>query len=78
MPSYHSLITIAVMAADPYWRQWMWFCLRNGLWYGEEGVTRSTFEGLKHLPISHTLSEEEKSNECVVISRLEAILAHPS
>jgi len=22
------------MATDRLWRQWLWFCLRNGLWYG--------------------------------------------
>jgi hypothetical protein len=26
-----------VMVKDPIWRQWLWFFLRNGLWYGENG-----------------------------------------
>ena len=25
------------MASCPIWRQILWFCLRNGLWYGESG-----------------------------------------
>jgi riboflavin biosynthesis pyrimidine reductase len=24
-----------IMVDDPIWRQWLWFCLRNGFWYGE-------------------------------------------
>lgn len=28
-----------VMSKDPIWRQWLWFCLRNGLWYGDNGGT---------------------------------------
>ena len=26
-----------VMSRDPIWRQWLWFFLRNALWYGEDG-----------------------------------------
>lgn len=25
-----------LMVQDPIWRQWLWFCLRNGFWYGEQ------------------------------------------
>jgi hypothetical protein len=24
-----------IMSKDPIWRQFLWFCLRNGLWFGE-------------------------------------------
>jgi hypothetical protein len=24
-----------MMVDDPIWRQWLWFCLRNGFWYGQ-------------------------------------------
>lgn len=27
-----------VMTRDPIWRQWLWFCLRNGLCYGDLGI----------------------------------------
>lgn len=30
-----------VMAEDHVWRQWLWFCLRNGLWYGAKGETEA-------------------------------------
>ena len=36
----HLLIVVGnpdVMADCPIWRQFLWFCLRNGLWYGMEG-----------------------------------------
>jgi AAA domain len=31
----------SVMAEDHVWRQWLWFCLRNGLWYGARGDTEA-------------------------------------
>ena len=46
-----------VMVDDPIWRQWLWFCLRNGFWYGEGNqVVRAYFaahpeiEMVQHLP----------------------------
>ena len=36
----HLLVLVGnpnVMANCPIWRQILWFCLRNGLWYGESG-----------------------------------------
>ena len=62
-----------VMVTDPHWRQWLWFCLRNGLWYGEEGSTRQLWEHLDRLPMVRTL-EDAGENQCVVVSRLEEIL----
>jgi hypothetical protein len=32
------------MVNDFVWRQFLWFSLRNGLWYGEAGDTASVFE----------------------------------
>lgn len=65
------------MVADPHWRQWLWFCLRNGLWYGEEGGTRPIFENLGRLPVVRTLRDDgEDSQNCVVVSGLEKILQH--
>mmetsp|Transcript_19485 Transcript_19485/g.42380 ORF Transcript_19485/g.42380 Transcript_19485/m.42380 type:complete len:1342 (-) Transcript_19485:1717-5742(-) len=37
----HLLVVVGnpnVMAQCPIWRQWLWFCLRNGLWYGDPGT----------------------------------------
>ena len=48
-----------VMVKDPIWRQWLWFFLRNGLWYGENGgkeitewfdPTRRPFRCVPHRP----------------------------
>ena len=33
------------MLEDFVWRQFLWFCLRNGLWYGDTGDVES-FLGL--------------------------------
>ena len=30
------------MVEDFVWRQFLWFCLRNGLWYGETGGVESS------------------------------------
>eukprot|EP00978_Attheya_sp_CCMP212_P026088 scaffold85134_cov51-Attheya_sp.AAC.2 len=32
------------MVEDEVWKQWLWFTLRNGLWYGERGNTESYFQ----------------------------------
>jgi superfamily I DNA and/or RNA helicase len=70
-----------IMAADPVWKQWLWFCLRNGLWYGDEGNTRTAFEKIDQLPTFPTLrpgSMEQKPSDdlddYVVVSALEGIL----
>ena len=64
------------MVDDPHWKQWLWFCLRNGLWYGEEGSTRPQWEHLDRLPVVRTLQEngEKDAQNYVVVSRLEEIL----
>lgn len=28
-----------VMRTDPIWRQWLWFCFRNGFWYQQDGYS---------------------------------------
>lgn len=67
------------MVADPHWKQWLWFCLRNGLWYGEEGSTRPLWEHIDRLPVVRTLRNDgEDSQNCVVVSRLEEILRNLS
>jgi hypothetical protein len=65
-----------VMVTDPYWRQYLWFCLRNVLWYGDEGETRAIFERIPTFPVVNTLVEAEDTEECVVKSRLESILCN--
>lgn len=63
-----------VMASDPHWKQWLCFCLRNGLWYGEGGSSRSVWERLSQLPVVRTLPQDDETKECRVVSRLEDIL----
>ena len=73
--NYIAYFSPDVMVQDPHWRQWLWFCLRNGLWYGEEGNTRSHWERLDRLSVVRTLREDgEDSPNVVVVSRLEEIL----
>jgi hypothetical protein len=82
----HLLIVVGdpnTMAKDFVWSQFLWFCLRNGLWYGETGATESSF----HWGASHRLSRsrprfetkeplpgEDGAEQVVTVSTLERLL----
>jgi hypothetical protein len=84
----HLLIVVGdpnTMAKDFVWRQFLWFCLRNGLWYGETGATESTFHwGSSHRIARHrprfeseetsTSPAEEGKPQVVTVSTLERLL----
>jgi superfamily I DNA and/or RNA helicase len=40
-----------LMVKDLIWRQWLWFCLRNGVWYGEQ-VDHTWLDELQVNPIN--------------------------
>lgn len=40
-----------LMVQDLIWRQWLWFCLRNGVWYGEQ-VDHTWFDEMQVKPIT--------------------------
>ena len=75
----------ATMICDPIWKQWLYFCLRNGFWYGERGTAFSTMMDTlssKQLTVathrsgpSHFLlgvkSHDEEDENVVIISTLE-------
>jgi hypothetical protein len=83
----HLLIVVGdpnTMAKDFVWSQFLWFCLRNGLWYGEMGETESTFRwGSSHRIARHrprfeseetSPSVEEGKPQVVTISTMERLL----
>lgn len=76
-----------VMSKDPIWRQWLWFCLRNGLWYGDNGdsdildwfASNKTYRSVRHRQgiynsrflLSRTNEELNDDDDIVTISTLE-------
>jgi superfamily I DNA and/or RNA helicase len=83
----HLLIVVGdpnTMAKDFVWSQFLWFCLRNGLWYGETGETESTFRwGSSHRIARHrprfeseetSPSVEEGKPQVVTVSTMERLL----
>lgn len=40
-----------LMIKDSIWKQWLWFCLRNGLWYGET-IDESLLEEMQGKPLT--------------------------
>jgi AAA domain len=40
-----------LMVKDLIWRQWLWFCLRNGVWYGEQ-VDHAWLDEMQVKPIN--------------------------
>jgi hypothetical protein len=73
------------MLYDPIWKQWLLFCLRNGLWFGKRGAAFTTMMnslGSNELSIishrsgpSHFLlavkSDEEENESVVILSTME-------
>jgi len=71
-----------VMSKDAIWRQWLWFFLRNGLWYGDNGgqeildwfaPSRTPFRCVRHRPgidsaqfMFSTTVQEEKDEDDIV------------
>jgi len=76
------------MSTDFVWRQFLWFSLRNGFWYGEEGGPEpvlqwtSTSRLLRHKPtngqvsflLSQTSQTKEDDENVVCIGTLERSL----
>jgi len=81
----HMLIVVGnpeVMVKDLVWNQILWFCLRNGLWFGEVGAVESAFHWgpsnrlVRHMPgvgSKDVLSEEELAHPIVTISTMERV-----
>jgi len=73
----HLLVIVGnpnVMASCPIWRQILWFCLRNGLWYGEQGSIGCA--GLKltnELVYSNTGTGDIVDESIVTVGTLEKI-----
>ena len=81
-----------VMSKDPIWRQWLWFCLRNGLWYGDNGgseildwfASNKKYRTVRHRQgiynsrflFSTTKEEFDDEVDIVTISTLERREAH--
>ena len=71
-----------IMSKDPIWRQWLWFFLRNGLWYGEDGgkeildwfsTSRKPFRAVMHRSsidsapfMFSSVSREERDEDDIV------------
>lgn len=83
----HLLIVVGdpkTMAKDFVWSQFLWFCLRNGLWYGETSETESTFHwGSSHRLARHrprfeseetSPAAEEGTPQVVTVSTMERLL----
>jgi hypothetical protein len=83
----HLLIVVGdpnTMAKDFVWSQFLWFCLRNSLWYGETGETESTFHWGSHHRIARhrprfeseetSPSVEEGKPQVVTVSTMERLL----
>jgi hypothetical protein len=81
----HLLIVVGdpnIMAKDFVWNQFLWFCIRNGLWYGETGATESTFQwGPSHRLARHrprfekeVSVAEEGTQQVVTVSTMERLL----
>jgi helicase MOV-10 len=82
-----------VMAKDPIWRQWLWFCCRNGLWYGDNGGSEimdwftpdKVYRIVRHRPgidssrflLSTTNEEPGDEDDIVAIGTLERKEAPP-
>jgi hypothetical protein len=69
-----------VMVEDFVWRQFLWFCLRNGLWYGESGGIESIFEWANRKDVivwsenkgALAVMKEDDDNEVILVSSLES------
>ena len=61
-----------IMAVDPLWRQYLRFCYRNGLWYGD-GLTQKSEEVDISYVSTIDLTDEQAMASQVVISTLEKI-----
>ena len=64
----------STMVNDPLWRQWLWFCLRNGFWYGEgQDVVADYFSHHSECRVVRYLptSDENSSRGFVVENRLQ-------
>jgi hypothetical protein len=69
-----------LMVQDPIWKQWLWFCLRNGIWYGEK-ISCALLEEMQSKPIniasfrsgeSHPLlGPSDELENSVIVSSLE-------
>jgi hypothetical protein len=69
-----------VIVEDFVWRQFLWFCLRNGLWYGESGGIESIFEWANRKDVivwsenkgALAVTKEDDDNEVILVSSLES------
>lgn len=67
-----------VMMRDKIWRQWLRFCLRNGLWFGKglkqwENVNSVTLKGMKFVSTLDMTQKLDEGKNSVVVSTLEKI-----
>jgi superfamily I DNA and/or RNA helicase len=58
-----------LMVKDSIWKQWLWFCLRNGLWYGDT-IDEAVLEKMQdeYHPL---LGADDNKDNMVLISALE-------
>mmetsp|Transcript_32843 Transcript_32843/g.79481 ORF Transcript_32843/g.79481 Transcript_32843/m.79481 type:complete len:354 (+) Transcript_32843:580-1641(+) len=68
----------SVMWRDPCWRQWLRFCFRNGLWYGDGLWNQMNIASLKGMKFVSTLDHTKKvddgtNTDAILVSTLEKI-----
>jgi hypothetical protein len=51
-----------VMTQDFLWRQFLWFCFRNVLWYGESGGVLSSFSWRQEIQVTNSYNILEDEN----------------
>jgi superfamily I DNA and/or RNA helicase len=65
------------MWEDPLWRQWLLFCHRNGLWYGErlgeDTINSSMLNNAKFVSMLEQVEEESNGTDSIVVSTMEKI-----
>ena len=61
-----------VMVEDPVWRQFLWFCLRNGLYFGSRWNQESSL--IPPTSISSIQENLEDSSSTMIISSIEQTL----
>ncbi|KAL7544409.1 hypothetical protein ACHAWF_007792 [Thalassiosira exigua] len=66
------------MWKDPCWRQWLRFCCRNGLWYGEgleqwKETRTISLKDMKCVPVINFTGSADDGNNSLVVSTLEKI-----
>mmetsp|Transcript_35843 Transcript_35843/g.53426 ORF Transcript_35843/g.53426 Transcript_35843/m.53426 type:complete len:96 (-) Transcript_35843:25-312(-) len=60
-------------STDIVWKQWLLFCYRNGLWYGEAGKLKENLQRLRENGpvriVSHLIHPSVRMNGCETLEK---------